>query len=79
MNLFLTPEEIEQMTDFKQSSAQVRALRIMGYSPDVATNGTPKLLRSIVESKQTGKVTPPVIQNQQPNRDALAAMLLLGA
>jgi hypothetical protein len=49
--LFLTHEELVEMTEFKNGSAQARSLRNMGYTFDVAPSGAPKLLRSAVEAK----------------------------
>jgi len=76
MTTFLTKDELFEMTEMKNGTAQARALRVMGYTFDVAPSGAPKLLRSIVETKQAGaKASPlPSLHNQAPNRDALAAM-----
>ena len=74
MTTFLTKDELFEMTEMKNGTAQARALRVMGYTFDVAPSGAPKLLRSIVQNKQAGASVAPVLQNQAPNRDALAAM-----
>ena len=53
MSFFLTPDEIADLTGFKQSAAQVRYLRgQLGYKVDLDARGRPKMMRAQVEARQ---------------------------
>ena len=74
--MFLTHDELVEMTEFKQATAQARALRLMGYTFDTAPSGAPKLLRSQVEMKHSADAYQGGIgSGSMPDRVALAAML----
>jgi len=47
--LFLTKEELKDLTDLKRPDAICRWLRENGYAFDVAATGWPKVLRSLLE------------------------------
>lgn len=44
--MFLTPEEIESLTDRSRSDAQIRWLIKHGYKFDLSADNKPKVLRS---------------------------------
>ena len=49
--MFLTREEIAELTDYKRSADQIRCLRDHGYRFDVGASGRPKVLRSVIEQR----------------------------
>ncbi len=59
--MFLTPEEIVELTDYKHAAKQIRWLCEHGYRLEVGASGRPKVLRSEIErrlgktEKTTGK------------------------
>ena len=66
--MFLTAEEIADLTGIKRPSAQVLWLRSNGWPVEVDVAGRPKLLRAVVEARM-GAV--PLHQQAAPNWDAL--------
>lgn len=50
--MFLTPDEIVELTGKVRPSAQVRALRTMGVAHRVRPDGTPAVLRTAVDPKR---------------------------
>lgn len=66
--MFLTRQEIEELTDYKLAEFQCRWLKSHGYSFEVGASGRPKVLRVHVEQKLG--VSAVSIQSQ-PNFDAL--------
>lgn len=49
--MFLTPEEITALTDYKRPADQIRWLTERGYRFEVGASGRPKVLRSVVEQR----------------------------
>lgn len=49
MSLFLSPEELRNLTDLKRPDAIGRWLKANGYAFDVSASGWPKVLRSLLE------------------------------
>ncbi len=49
--MFLSRDELIELTDLKQPSAQIRWLTEHGYRFDVGASGRPKVLRSTVEAR----------------------------
>lgn len=64
MTLFLTPDEIETLTEYKQPARQIRWLTRNGYRFDVSARGRPKVLRSALDSGKGKK-------SGGPNLDAI--------
>lgn len=58
--MFLTPEELVELTHAKRRDTQIRALRMMGIEYKLRPNGTPAVLRSHVEKVFGG------IQTEKP-------------
>lgn len=56
--MFLTREEITELTDRKQPRAQIRWLTERGYRFEIGASGCPKVLRSVIEARlrNTGDV-----------------------
>lgn len=46
--MFLTPEELEALTDKQRSDAQIRWLIRNGYKFELSGAGRPKVLRSVL-------------------------------
>jgi hypothetical protein len=67
--MFLTRQELEDLTDYKLQSAQCRWLQEHGYIFEVGGSGRPKVLRAHVESKMG--LRPAVTMSTQPNFDAI--------
>jgi hypothetical protein len=71
--LFLTVDEIVDLTGHTQAAAQVRFLRNrLGYTFDCDMRGRPKLLRAQVEMRQQV-----VAQKPEPKGPNLAALVSL--
>jgi hypothetical protein len=49
--MFLSPQDIEDLTGYKRPSAQIRWLASRGYKVDVNGKGQPVVLKALVESK----------------------------
>jgi hypothetical protein len=49
--MFLTQQELHQLTDYKRPSDQIRWLTEHGYRFDVGASGRPKVLRSVIENR----------------------------
>jgi len=73
MNLFLTPNEIQEITNKVYKSAQVRALRAIGIEHRVRADGTPLVLRAHIENLlgKNVKTTESSTRHSQPNWEAL--------
>lgn len=66
--LFLTDNEVRELTRRERYSAQVRALRRMGIDHRIRPDGSVLVLRSHVESLFSGHVAS---NDQEPNWGAL--------
>jgi hypothetical protein len=69
--VFLSDEEIEQLTEKKRHSTQQKILNALGISHKVRPNGTLVVLRSHVEKLLGGSVAAPAKKEPEPNWDAL--------
>lgn len=49
--MFLTKDELSELTDLKMPSAQCKWLADHGYPYDKSASGKPKVLRSYIESR----------------------------
>lgn len=67
--MFLTAEQIEELTGYKKPSLQRRWLLANGYRFDVRADGRPALLRAQVEARQ--HVTARVTSRTEPDWSAL--------
>jgi hypothetical protein len=47
MSLFLTFDELRQLTDRARASAQIRWLKAHGFPFEISAEGKPKVLRSV--------------------------------
>jgi hypothetical protein len=68
MSLFLTDEEIQDLTERKRRSAQIRWLQRNGIKHTLSADGHPRVLRSHLERILGGSSRPAATQ---PNADAL--------
>lgn len=66
--MFLNRDQLEQLTDYKRPSAQIRWLIENGYSFDVGASGRPKVLSASVSDK-LGKQQP--TRKHQPRFDRI--------
>ena len=71
INMFLTPEELIELTGKYQRSAQVRALRFMGIEHKLRADGTVVVLKSHVEKVLDGVSAHVAIKDVEPNWEAL--------
>lgn len=55
LNMFLTSQELAELTGYKYKSLQVKWLISHGYKFDVARDGRPKVLLSFIEHTLGGK------------------------
>ena len=51
MSIFLTPEELQELTGRKRASAQIRWLKERGYPVEESAAGRPVVLRAEVERR----------------------------
>lgn len=49
--MFLTRDQVAELSDFKQARAQIRWLQKHGYRFEIGASGYPKVLRSEIESR----------------------------
>ena len=54
MSLFLTPEDLRELTGYRRQAAQIRWLREHGYLFDVRADGKPVVLWSHVNQRLGG-------------------------
>ncbi len=59
LKMFLSPDELTELTGYKQPKRQVAWLRQQGISLYVAANGRPKVLRSTLENATVNRRTEP--------------------
>ncbi|MCC7305892.1 MAG: DUF4224 domain-containing protein [Alphaproteobacteria bacterium] len=71
--MFLTPEEIEELTGKVRRPAQIRALRFMGIEHKIRADGAPIVLRAHIEKSFDG-ITETVKRKDhlEPNWNAIA-------
>ena len=71
--VFLTPEELVELTHAKRRDTQIRALRLMGIEYKLRPNGTPAVLCSHIEKVFGGVQTEKPVERAgtQPNWAAL--------
>lgn len=68
--MFLTHEQLHQLTDYKRPSDQIRWLTEHGYRFDIGASGRPKVLRSVVENRLEN---PPKTKAKGPRFDQVNA------
>jgi len=59
MTMLLSPDELVELTGYKQPKRQVAWLRQQGIALYVAANGRPKVLRSTLENVTVNRRTEP--------------------
>ena len=69
MAMFLTTEELEELTGKVRPSAQVRELIRQGYRPDIRIDGRPVLAREAVLERQMQKKRSRPTRTVEPNFD----------
>lgn len=60
--LFLTKDELADLTDCKRKSDQIRWLKARRYPFEVGDKGNPKVLRSVVFDRMQAKSAQPQIR-----------------
>ena len=68
--IFLTQEEIKDLTDRKIPKAQIRWLKNNAYPFEVGASGKPKVLRSLV-LERLKSCTTSLSNSNEPNFDAI--------
>ena len=68
--IFLTQDEVRELTDLKIPKAQMRWLQKNSYPFEVAASGKPKVLREYVMRKLM-TISLSVIPTNEPNFDAI--------
>ncbi len=71
MGLFLTPEELEQLTGRVRKGAQIEALRAMGIMHTIRPDGRPLVLRAHIEAMMGGKTESNEEYSVEPDWSAL--------
>jgi len=71
--MFLTPQEIAELTGRVRYSAQINWLRANGFEVIPRADGRPMVLRTHVEVKMGGLVNSPAEPTVEPNWDAINA------
>lgn len=67
--LFLSPEEIKELTGYTQYTAQRRHLQKIGITYILARDGSPRVLRSELESKMVSGHN--AVKTSEPNWEAV--------
>ncbi len=67
--IFLTKEELRELTDLKIPKAQMRWLEKRAYPFEISAAGRPKVLRSLVMERLQQIVLP--VKSNEPNFDAI--------
>lgn len=57
--MFLTPDELRELTGYKQAQAIMRWLDDTGYVYHVGADGWPRVLREVVIARLHGQTTTP--------------------
>lgn len=70
MTMFLSQDELSELTDLKVSKAQMRWLIRYAYPFEIAASGKPKVLREYVMQKLMTISMSAIITNE-PNFDAI--------
>lgn len=70
MTMFLSQDELRELTDLKVPKAQVRWLQRYAYPFEIAASGKPKVLREYVMRKLM-TISLSVIPTNEPNFDAI--------
>lgn len=68
--LFLTSDELKELTDLKISKAQIRWLSKHNYPYEIGASGKPKVLRSFLMEKLNATFQSNT-NKQEPNFDAI--------
>lgn len=67
--IFLTKDELCELTDFKIAKAQIRWLKNRSYPFEIGASGKPKVLRSFVFNRL--QEISQAVQVNEPNFDAI--------
>jgi hypothetical protein len=59
MAIFLTPDEVAELTDRKFKSLQIKWLRANSVAFRISATGNPKVVRSVIEG-HTASTPPPI-------------------
>lgn len=70
MTMFLSQDELRELTDLKVPKAQMRWLHRYAYPFEVAASGKPKVLREYVMKKLMA-ISLSAIPTNEPNFDAI--------
>lgn len=68
MSIFVTPEQLAEITDLVQHAAQIRWLTARGWKFEVSSTGRPRVLVAEMERHMLGA------KQKQPRRLNLAAI-----
>jgi len=68
--MFLTPDEVQELTGYKYPSKQIQWLQREGFAFRVAADGKPRLLREAVIKALGGKCSVKE-KRTEPNWDAI--------
>lgn len=73
--LFLSAEELKDLTDLQQAHAQLRWLTNRGWKFEIGANGRPKVARQYYLQRMVQEATtPPDAPRKGPNLAALEAL-----
>lgn len=69
--MFLTAEELKEMTKRTQYRAQVQVLRALGIEHKIRPDGSVLVLRAHVEKQMGGDITSSPTRKREPNWSAI--------
>lgn len=69
--MFLTSDELEELTGYKKPSLQKRWMTARGWRFEENAAGHPKILRALVEKQMGGSASATVPKKQKPNLGAI--------
>ena len=67
--MFLTPEQLFDLTDAKKPSAQIRWLRDRGWPFEISSKNKPKVLATVATARMGGNLA--TVKGSGPNWSAL--------
>ncbi len=71
MTMFLTHNELAELTERRTKSSQIAWLKVNGFRYVIGANGNPKVLREYVHAKLCGTVAATAPAASEPNWGAL--------
>ena len=71
--LFLTPDELVELTGYRRKSAQIAWLSTHGWRFAVSAGGYPRVARAYLERRMVARSPGPAVESAAPDFGALRA------